>query len=221
MQTFLAQTPIYVQWDDHEVTNNWYPGEVFVGENNNGEYADGSAVDSLYAESLQAFYEFNPIMRIEKIYRSQRFGKHVEIFFPDYRSYRDPNPNNSDPGPVTILGEEQLAWLMDGLKSSTATWKIISSHDPFGIVTGTSVFGLCLGFVTALCVSYKSRLRQGRFGLNSFLCRLQYLFFPLFQVDRVTMMPLGMKIRSSLAANSNSNRSYKRSKKTTSSTLSV
>jgi len=27
MQSFLAKVPIYVQWDDHEVSNNWWFGE--------------------------------------------------------------------------------------------------------------------------------------------------------------------------------------------------
>lgn len=27
MQSFLAKTPVFVQWDDHEVTNNWWPGK--------------------------------------------------------------------------------------------------------------------------------------------------------------------------------------------------
>ena len=27
MQSFLQKTPVFVQWDDHEVTNNWWPGK--------------------------------------------------------------------------------------------------------------------------------------------------------------------------------------------------
>jgi len=27
---FNAQVPQLVQWDDHEVTNNWYPGEILT-----------------------------------------------------------------------------------------------------------------------------------------------------------------------------------------------
>ena len=133
MQSFLSKTPIFVQWDDHEVTNNWYPGEVMFGA-----YAPGTAADGLYANSLQAFYEFNPIMDGSSIYRKQQFGKHLEIFFVDYRSFRDPNYNNDKPEPIAMLGEEQLAWLKEGLAKSKATWKIISSHDPLGIVTGGS-----------------------------------------------------------------------------------
>mmetsp|Transcript_28194 Transcript_28194/g.60488 ORF Transcript_28194/g.60488 Transcript_28194/m.60488 type:complete len:281 (+) Transcript_28194:619-1461(+) len=28
MQSFLSKTPVFVQWDDHEVTNNWWPGKI-------------------------------------------------------------------------------------------------------------------------------------------------------------------------------------------------
>lgn len=62
--------------------------------------------------------------------------KHLEIFFPDFRSYRSPNPDNDKEELAAMMGQEQLQWLKDGLKESTATWKIISSHDPLGVVTG-------------------------------------------------------------------------------------
>jgi len=133
MQSFLAKTPIFVQWDDHEVTNNWYPTEVLV---NSPLYEGNVSADELYNRSLQALIEFNPI-ESEFTYRSQRFGKHLEIFFPDFRSYRDPNPDNSNPTLTDMMGPEQVAWLKDGLKSSSATWKIISAHDPLGVVTGS------------------------------------------------------------------------------------
>ncbi|EJK73971.1 hypothetical protein THAOC_04383 [Thalassiosira oceanica] len=132
MQKFLSETPVFVQWDDHEVTNNWWPTEV-LGE---PLYEEGTNADDLYAASLQALYEFNPLEADTILYRSQRFGKHLEIFFPDYRSYRDPNPENDEPDLADMMGEEQLEWLKQGLKDSTATWKIISSHDPLGVVTG-------------------------------------------------------------------------------------
>jgi len=131
-QAFLAETPIFVQWDDHEVTNNWFPGEVMGAP----LYELGTSANGLYTDSLQAFYEFNPIKEGSRIYRKQRFGKHIEVFFPDFRSFRDPNDMNLDPNGIAMMGEEQLEWLKQGLVESTATWKIISSHDPLGIVTG-------------------------------------------------------------------------------------
>ena len=134
MQSFLSKVPIYVQWDDHEVTNNWWPDEVFGP----GLYENGTEANMLYQNSLQAMYEMNPIIEGQSLYRKQRFGKHLEIFFPDYRSFRGPNPDNDDPDGAAMMGPEQLEWLKTSLAESTATWKIISSHDPLGIVTGSS-----------------------------------------------------------------------------------
>jgi alkaline phosphatase D len=119
-QNFLARTPVYVQWDDHEVINNWFPTQNYLGP----LIPNGTAIDSLAENSLQAFYEFNPIPDGSLIYRSQRFGRHLEVFFADLRSYRGPNPRNSDTTLVNMMGPTQLAWLKDRLLRSTATHKV-------------------------------------------------------------------------------------------------
>jgi alkaline phosphatase D len=61
MASFLADTPVYVQWDDHEVTNNWYPGEILLAAKFPWEanYTNGTSADSLYLNSRQAFYEYS------------------------------------------------------------------------------------------------------------------------------------------------------------------
>jgi alkaline phosphatase D len=40
-----------------------------------------------------------------------------------------------------MLGREQLAWLVEGIQNSTATWKVISSDVPMSIPTGSVTFG--------------------------------------------------------------------------------
>ncbi|MGJ5674487.1 MAG: alkaline phosphatase D family protein [Nostochopsis sp.] len=130
LRNFLAQTPIYVQWDDHEVINNWYPGEILTEAPYNG-----LSVDVFADRAKQAFFEYNPI-RGDKIYRKYQYGKHLELFLLDERSYRGPNPENSNPNGIEMLGQEQFEWLQKSLKASQATWKVISSDDPFSIVTG-------------------------------------------------------------------------------------
>ncbi len=120
MQSFLSKTPVYVQWDDHEVTNNWYPSELLY----TSLYPNGTSVDSMYENSVQAFYEYNPLPDNTVIYRSHRFGKHLEIFFPDLRTFRAPNPRNSDTTLADMMGPTQLAWLKDRLLRSTATHKV-------------------------------------------------------------------------------------------------
>lgn len=127
---FLNRTPVYAQWDDHEVTNNWYPGEVLTAEPYGGLSADVVA-----ERAKQAFFEYNPI-RGGPIFRKFQHGKHLEVFLLDERSFRGPNPANSDPNGIEMLGQEQFEWLKRTLKGSKATWKVISTHDPLSIVTG-------------------------------------------------------------------------------------
>ena len=128
---FLSETPVYVEWDDHEVTNNWYPGEILP----DGEPYNGQSVDILSQRAEQALFEYNPI-RGKKIFRKFRHGKHLELFLLDERSFRDPNPENDDPNGIEMLGRRQFKWLKQSLRNSRATWKVIATHDPFTIVTG-------------------------------------------------------------------------------------
>jgi alkaline phosphatase D len=133
MQNFLAQTPIYVQWDDHEVSNNWFPGKILGPPS----YPNGTSANALAAASLQAFYEFNPLLAGSLIYRRQSFGKHMEIFFVDLRSYRSSNVLASvNTSVVDMMGATQLAWFLSALRNSTATWKILSMDDPISLITG-------------------------------------------------------------------------------------
>ncbi len=125
---FLAETPVYVQWDDHEVTNNWYPGEVLTAPYN------GLSATVLAQRARQAFFEYNPI-RGDEIFRKFQRGKHCELFVLDERSYRGPNPQNTEPF-LQMLGQEQFEWLKRSLKASSATWKVIATDDPLSIVTG-------------------------------------------------------------------------------------
>ena len=81
------------------------------------------------------------------IYRSLRFGRHVELFILDTRQYRDanlaPDLPPAEPDAVgeirrdkTLLGREQRVWLERALLASDATWKVIVSSVPLAIPTG-------------------------------------------------------------------------------------
>lgn len=131
MAHFLAKTPVYVQWDDHEVANNWYPGKIMPED---APYF-GMTADELAKTAKQALLEFNPIKHAD-LFRSFQYGKHMELFLLDERSYRGANSDNDNPNGIEMLGQAQLNWLKDALKNSQATWKIISTHDPLSIVTG-------------------------------------------------------------------------------------
>ena len=48
---------------------------------------------------------------------------------------RDANPNNTQPA-GNLLGDEQEAWLLEGLKQPNATWKILALDGPVSVVVG-------------------------------------------------------------------------------------
>jgi alkaline phosphatase D len=118
------------------LTNNWYPGEML----DDSRYTVRS-VDLLAARARRAFFEYLPT-RVHpddpsRIYRSSRHGPMLEVFLLDQRTYRGPNSANrqAEVGEATaFLGEDQVAWLARSLKASTATWKVVASDMPIGLV---------------------------------------------------------------------------------------
>lgn len=134
---FLARTPMVVQWDDHETRNNWFPGRRLDDDR---RYTEKSA-DVLAARAAQACLEFSPVRRSSvdphRFYRSFTFGPHLEVFVLDARSYRGANSANRQKRPssaTAMLGTAQLDWLKDGLRRSRATWKVLASDLPIGLV---------------------------------------------------------------------------------------
>ncbi len=136
LRAFAATVPQINQWDDHEVTNNWYPGEVLTGTGTDARYTE-KRVDVLAGRAFQAFHEWVPLdprRAVDgRVSRRLPYGPHVEVFVIDMRTYRD--PNSADTGqPERILGEQQARWLVDAMAWSRATWKIVASDMPIGVL---------------------------------------------------------------------------------------
>lgn len=136
---FNGQTSQFMLWDDHEIRNNWYPGQIL----DDPRYALEPRVDVLASRARRAFFEFTPIRGVEstisKVDRTLPFGPMLEVFGLDMRSYRAPNGANRETrmGPASaLLGSNQLASLKKSLKSTRAVWKVIASDMPLGLVVG-------------------------------------------------------------------------------------
>ncbi|MEU8968209.1 alkaline phosphatase D family protein [Streptomyces monashensis] len=144
LRRFNAQVPNIVQWDDHEVRNNWYPGEV-IGTGT--PYPAGTRLDDLARRSRQAFSEYFPVSTISgrpdgRIYRVVHHGPLLDVFVLDMRTYRNANsPDDQTADPVGILGREQLEWLKRELAKSRAVWKVIANDMPLGLVVPDPVEG--------------------------------------------------------------------------------
>lgn len=133
-----AVVPVYAQWDDHETTNNWYPGEVLADP----RYQVEPRVDVLAPRARQALTEYFPldVRRRDaegKVYGRFSRGPLLDLFMVDMRTYRGANSPNLQPaaGPETrFLGAEQLDWLVDEMSRSRATWKAVLADMPLGLV---------------------------------------------------------------------------------------
>ncbi|WP_289008403.1 alkaline phosphatase [uncultured Thermomonospora sp.] len=147
LRAFNARVPMIYQWDDHEVVNNWYPGEIL----DDARYTE-KRVDVLAARARRALMEYTPIAaqapRGGRIYRKISYGPLLDVFILDMRTYKNPNtPNTSPTETGGVLGAEQLAWLKRELRRSTATWKVMAADLPLGLVVpdGTAQEGIAQG----------------------------------------------------------------------------
>jgi alkaline phosphatase D len=138
---FNREIPIFSQWDDHEVTNNWWPGEPLDrAEHLRKKYVEKNAL-ALAVRASRAFHEYMP-MRVTqaepgRVYRKISYGPLLDVFMLDMRSYRGPNGEGREEtyGPAShFLGPTQVAWLKRELLNSRATWKVIAADMPIGLV---------------------------------------------------------------------------------------
>ncbi len=134
-RAFLASTAQVTQWDDHEVTNNWYPGEVL----DDARYTE-RRVDVLAARARRAFHDYVPVAeispdRVGRVYRVLHQGPLLDVFVLDMRTHKDPNTAGDETsGDGGVLGAEQTRWLLRELRASRATWKVIAADLPIGLV---------------------------------------------------------------------------------------
>jgi len=134
---FNSQIAQFQLWDDHEVHDNWYPGQILEDP----RFTIEKRIDVLASRARRGFFEFTPIRGLEpttsKIDRLLPCGPLLDVFGLDMRSYRGANGPNHEPrmdATSAILGAAQLANLKKSLKASKAVWKVIASDMPIGLV---------------------------------------------------------------------------------------
>lgn len=165
MQAAMAAHPFVVMWDDHEFANDtyWDAAQDAPGAPDHPFKNSPERLKKLRLEANQAWHEYVPSRcafdpsapdprQQLSTYRSLRFGDMLELFLTDTRSFRSPHPcgpeqrtlNNcaaSGDAGRTMLGAEQLEWLLQGLQASTARWRGIGSAVMFSplIALGTTL----------------------------------------------------------------------------------
>jgi alkaline phosphatase D len=138
LQRAHARFPWIVTWDDHEVQNDYAAdSSQYEGD-----------IRALRIAAYQAYYEHQPLRRASiphdggmRLYRRLAYGDLAEFNVLDGRQYRSVPPCGWGEAPacdaaydpsVTMLGEQQERWLLDGLDDSRARWNILANNVMMG-----------------------------------------------------------------------------------------
>ena len=106
----LPSAGMYAIWDDHEVDDEWSSEEPS---------------EDVRTAGRTAFNQFLATKRTNtgRLWTSYRWGSTAEFFLLDTRSERVPSSRETS-NPI-FVSEEQLKWLQDGLRDSTAHFKVV------------------------------------------------------------------------------------------------
>jgi alkaline phosphatase D len=134
---FCEEVPALTTWDDHEVTDDWWPERKLSRRVMFRKGYGRSDVNSLAKNGRKAFFDFTPMQRHptdpNRLFRKVSYGKNVDVFILDSRSYRSRNNRNRQKKPsgdTALLGQYQIDWLKAALSQSKALWKIIANPLP-------------------------------------------------------------------------------------------
>lgn len=114
LREFHRRIPTYWMHDDHDLLkNDCWPGQRYG--------------DLTWDQGLKVWHEQVP--QSDLPYRSFRWGRHLEIWLPEGRENRSPNPMKDGPE-KSIFGDAQWKWLEDSMRDSDATFKLFVSATP-------------------------------------------------------------------------------------------
>ncbi len=138
LQAAHAACPWLVTWDDHEFDNNC------AGAVSEESHVGRDEFLRRRAGAYQAYYEHMPLRRSSlpqgpdmRLYRKATFGQLADFFVLDTRQYRTDQPCGDGNKPpcaavydpeATMLGGEQEAWLVQGLRESSARWNVLAQQ---------------------------------------------------------------------------------------------
>lgn len=117
LRALFASTGLFATWDDHEVDNNFNPETTSA---------------TTLANARAAYFEHHPQLRNsaapDRIWRSFRWGRTLELFILDCRSERLPSSRQRPD--AQYISRAQMDWLKAGLSASRAVFKLIVNSVP-------------------------------------------------------------------------------------------
>ena len=127
LQRLRASAGLYTHWDDHEFINDFTRAE------------SGAAI---YAAGVRAFGDYSPVTYAPAtgLYRTFRWGKHLELFFLDERSFRSAKADdvcNGDLAPTAPQAvRNAFATFAPGLRNPVPQACLDTIRDPARTMLG-------------------------------------------------------------------------------------
>ena len=146
LQRLRASTGLYSHWDDHEFVNDFSRDE------------NGAAI---YAAGVKAFTDYAPVAKPSAtgLYRTFRWGKHLELFFLDERSFRSAKAAavcNGDLAPTAPQAvRDAFAGLAPGLKNPVAPACLAAINDPARTMLGARQYAAFTKAIKASNATWK------------------------------------------------------------------
>ena len=137
LQALLRRHPIVATWDDHDVAgNSWRHGADDHDDETDGPW------EARRTAALRAWREWLPVRlpdpdAPERIWRTLPLGGAADVLVLDTRhDGRDRQVDTDDADPAAavrdparnLVSPAQRAWLHDGLRTSTAAWRVLANQ---------------------------------------------------------------------------------------------
>ncbi|HEX2344947.1 MAG TPA: alkaline phosphatase D family protein [Gaiellaceae bacterium] len=141
LRKLRASAGLYSHWDDHEFVN---------------DFARAEGGQEIYTAGVKAFRDYSPVAYNSKfgLYRTVRWGKHLELFFLDERSFRSAKATtacNGDLAPtVPQAVRDAFATLAPALRNPVPAACLAALNDPARTMLGAAQYA---AFTTAIKAS--------------------------------------------------------------------
>ena len=146
LRRLRAATGLYSHWDDHEFVN---------------DFSRAESGEAIYRAGVQAFFDYAPVARPSGLglYRTVRWGKHLELFFLDERSFRSAKADdacNGDLAPTAPQAvRDAFGSLAPGLRNPVPPSCLAVLNDPERTMLGAAQFAAFTKAVRASTAIWK------------------------------------------------------------------
>lgn len=142
----VVLTGLYSHWDDHEFIN---------------DFSKPEHGDAIYRAGVQAFRDYSPetYSAATGLYRRVRWGKHLELFFLDERSFRSAKATAACSGDLAPTARQAVrdafATLAPGLRSPVSPACLAAIDDPSRTMLGARQYAAFTKAIKASKATWK------------------------------------------------------------------